>query len=75
MTRDGAIDGSFTAPRSLTVGTGWGDSRSVLEAPDRHPLPGRQPLRRPPDHPGHGTWSTEFDRTDGVVADKASGSC
>jgi hypothetical protein len=37
MTRDGAIDGSFTAPRSLTVGTGWGDSHSVLEAPDRHP--------------------------------------
>jgi hypothetical protein len=44
------LHGWFTAPRSLTAGTGWGDCRSVLEAPDRHPLPGRQPLRRPPDH-------------------------
>jgi Calcineurin-like phosphoesterase len=76
MTADGAIDRSFTAPRSFTVGTGG----ATL-------LPFSQPVRsgtryRDASHHGvlritlgNGYWVTEFDRIDGVVADKASAGC
>jgi hypothetical protein len=76
MTHDGAIDRSFTAPRSFTVGTG----RATL-------LPFSQPARtgthyRDASHHnvlritlGNGYWVSEFDRIDGVVADKASAGC
>jgi hypothetical protein len=76
MTPDGAADGSFTNPRSFTVGTGGAPLRSFSTAP-------RTGTRyRDASHHGvlritlgNGSWATEFDRTDGVLADKASGSC
>ena len=54
MTASGTVDGSFTAPRSVTVGTG-GPPDPVLEGrPVRYPLPRRRPSRRAPDHPRQG---------------------
>jgi hypothetical protein len=76
MTPDGAIDGSFTAPRSITVGTGGAPLIAFSK-------PARTGTRyRDARHHGvlritlgNGYWATEFDRTDGVVADKASAGC
>jgi acid phosphatase type 7 len=76
MTPDGAIDGSFTAPRSFTVGTGGAPLIAFSK-------PARTGTRyRDASHYGvlritlgSGSWTTEFDRTDGVVADKASAGC
>jgi acid phosphatase type 7 len=76
MTPDGAIDRSFTAPRSITVGTGGahlipfsGAARTGTRYRDAsHHGVLRITL-------GKGYWATEFDRIDGVVADKASAGC
>jgi hypothetical protein len=76
MTPDGAIDRSFTAPRSFTVGTGGAPLIAFSQ-------PARTGTRyRDASHYGvlritlgSGSWATEFDRTDGVVADKTSAIC
>jgi hypothetical protein len=76
MTQDGAIDGSFTAPRSFTVGTGGANLIPFSKA-------ARTGTRyRDASHHGvlritlgSGSWASEFDRIDGVVADKASAGC
>jgi acid phosphatase type 7 len=76
MTPDGAIDRSYTAPRSFTVGTGGAPLIPFSTAP-------RTGTRyRDASHHGvlritlgNGVWATEFDRIDGVVADKASAPC
>jgi hypothetical protein len=76
MTPDGAIDGSYTAPRSITVGTGGAPLIAFSK-------PARTGTRyRDASHYGvlritlgDGYWATEFDRIDGVVADKASAGC
>jgi acid phosphatase type 7 len=76
MTPDGAIDRSYTAPRSFTVGTGGAPLIPFSTA-------ARTGTRyRDASHHGvlritlgNGYWATEFDRIDGVVADKASAGC
>ena len=76
MTPDGAIDGSLTAPQSFTVGTGGAPLIAFSK-------PARTGTRyRDASHHGvlritlgKGSWATEFDRTDGVVADRASAGC
>ena len=76
MTVTGAIDTSYTAPRSITVGTG-GASLIAFSRPTRTGT-----RYRDASHYGvlritlgNGSWATEFDRTDGVVADRASAGC
>jgi hypothetical protein len=76
MTPEGAIDRSFTAPRSFTVGTGGAPLRLF----SRSPRTGTR-YRDASHHGvlritlGKGHWATEFDRPDGVVADRASAGC
>jgi hypothetical protein len=75
MTTDGKADTSFTAPRSITVGTGGAKLVSST-----------QPLRvgtryREANHGvlrillGADNWTAEFDRANGTVVDRVSASC
>jgi hypothetical protein len=76
MTTTGAVDTSYTAPRSITVGTGGAPLIAFSK-------PARTGTRyRDASHYGvlritlgPSSWSAEFDRTDGVVADRASAGC
>jgi hypothetical protein len=76
MTPDGAIDGSYTAPRSFTIGTGGANLY-----PFSNPIRIGTRYRDNSHHGvlritlGNGSWTTEFDRIDGVVADRASAGC
>jgi hypothetical protein len=76
MTPEGAVDRSFTAPRSFTVGTGGAPLRLFSRSPrtaTRHRDASHHGVLRITLGKGH--WATEFDRTDGVVADRASAGC
>jgi hypothetical protein len=55
----GTLDGTFTAPKSITVGTG-----EDLFPFDYSPLAGSAIV-----------WKSEVSRTDGMVADQAPASC
>ena len=76
MTVTGALDTSYTAPRSITVGTGGAPLIKFSK-------PARTGTRyRDASHfgvlritLGPGYWSAEFDRTDGEIADRASAGC
>jgi Calcineurin-like phosphoesterase len=76
MSEDGQPDPTFKGPRAITVGTG-GDSLHAFTRPphagtryrDDHHF-GVLYLRLAPT-----VWSSEFRRTDGVVADKAAAGC
>jgi hypothetical protein len=76
MREDGTADPTFQGPRAITVGTG-GKSLIAFSKPahagtryrdDKHF--GVLRLRLAPDG-----WSSEFRRTDGVVADRAAAGC
>ena len=76
MTASGTVDGSFTAPRSVTVGTGGAPLIRFSKA--------ARSGTRYRDAAHHGVlritlgksyWTSEFDRVDGVVADRASAGC
>lgn len=76
MTPDGTVDGSFTAPRLFTVGTG-GAPLIAFSKPARAGTRYRQAsihgvLRLTL---GAGWWSSEFDAIDGRVLDRASAGC
>jgi acid phosphatase type 7 len=75
MTADGRVDPTFTAPRTIVVGTGG--------APlDRFTGPRRPGVRAQFEAHGvlrltlnRGQWVSEFDGTDGRVRDRAGASC
>jgi hypothetical protein len=76
MTWDGAIDTTYTAPRSFTVGTGGAPLFSFskpLRTGTRYRDASHYGVLRITLGPGY--WNSEFDRTDGVVADRASAGC
>jgi hypothetical protein len=76
MTADGAVDGTFTAPRLFTVGTGGAPLIRFSRPPrvgtryrdDRHHGVLRLTL-------GAGWWASEFDAGDGSIHDRASAGC
>lgn len=76
MTASGTVDGSFTAPRSVTVGTGGAPlirfSKAARSGTRYRDAAHHGVLRITL---GKGHWTSEFDRVDGVVADKASAGC
>ena len=76
MTASGTVDGSFTAPRSVTVGTGGAPlirfSKAARSGTRYRDAAHHGVLRITL---GKGSWTSEFDRVDGVVADKASAGC
>jgi hypothetical protein len=76
MTASGTVDGSFTAPRSVTVGTGGAPlirfSKAARSGTRYRDAAHHGVLRITL---GKGYWRSEFDRVDGVVADKASAGC
>lgn len=76
MTASGTVDGSFTAPRSVTVGTGGARlirfSKAARSGTRYRDAAHHGVLRITL---GKGYWRSEFDRVDGVVADKASAGC
>jgi hypothetical protein len=76
MTASGTVDGSFTAPRSVTVGTGGAPlirfSKAARSGTRYRDAAHHGVLRITL---GKGYWTSEFDRVDGVVADKASAGC
>lgn len=76
MTTSGTADPTFKGPRAFTVGTGGADLAPFARAAH----PGTR--TRDATHFGllrltlnPGSWASQFDRTDGVAADKAAAGC